>query len=694
MADCADLEIGLHRRDVDAYAVELRFSQPKSDADVRLVRGELPVARFNLDELCGLAVDGAAYGRLLGQSLLADAGLRTAFAQARSTAQALDVALRLRLFVGPGASELHSLRWETLRDPQDGSLLFTGERILFSRYLSSLDWQPVGPCPKGDLRALVVVANPAGLGKWQPGGQPLAALDVAGELARAQAGLGVIPITPLAHGSAYLEGIVAHLRDGYDILYLVCHGALLEGEPHLWLEDEAGNVKVVAGAELAARLAEVRHRPRLVVLASCQSAGVGDQARTGDEGALAALGPMLAEAGIPAVLAMQGNVTMQTVAGFMPVFFHELQRDGQIDRAAAVARGAVRDRPDWWAPVLFMRLKSGRLWYTPGFGEERPGLEKWPALLRSIRQGKCTPILGPGLTEPLLGARRQIAQRWAEKYHFPMAAHDRENLSQVAQYLAVNQDPMFPRDELADYVRGEIVQAHGADLPDEVRRAPLNDLIAAVGARQRAGDPAEAHRVLAQLPLPIYVTAEFCTLLSEALRETGEPHKEPQVELCRWKEALEMLPSVYDAEPTYRPEVQRPLVYHLFGHLREPDSIVLTEDDYFDYLIGVTGNKDLIPGVVRRALADTALLFLGFRMDDWDFRVLFRSLMSQEGRGRRSRYAHVAVQIDPEEGRILEPERARRYLESYFQDADISIYWGSAEGFVRELWQRWEGGDQ
>jgi hypothetical protein len=118
--------------------------------------------------------------------------------------------------------------------------------------------------------------------------------------------------------------------------------------------------------------------------------------------------------------------------------------------------------------------------------------------------------------------------------------------------------------------------------------------------------------------------------------------------------------------------------------------VVLTEDDYFDYLIGVTSNKDLIPSVVRRALADTALLFLGFQMDDWNFRVLFRSLMSQEGRGRRNRYAHVAVQIDPEEGRTLAPERARRYLETYFQGADISIYWGSAEDFIRELQRRWE----
>ena len=76
--------------------------------------------------------------------------------------------------------------------------------------------------------------------------------------------------------------------------------------------------------------------------------------RQTDEGVLAALGPRLAQAGIPAVIAMQGNVTMRTVGTFMPVFFRELQVDGRIDRAVAVARGAVRDWDDWWMPVLFI----------------------------------------------------------------------------------------------------------------------------------------------------------------------------------------------------------------------------------------------------------------------------------------------------------------------------------------------------
>jgi hypothetical protein len=172
-------------------------------------------------------------------------------------------------------------------------------------------------------------------------------------------------------GSATLDGIIAQLRDGPDFLYLVCHGALLEAGPQLWLENDAGLTDVVSGEELVAHLRDMRELPRLVVLASCQSAGQGDDARSDDAGALSALGPRLAEAGVPAVLAMQGNVTMQTVEQFMPVFFHELQRDGQIDRAVAAGRGAVRERHDWWVPVLFTRLESGRL-FAP-VGADRPG---------------------------------------------------------------------------------------------------------------------------------------------------------------------------------------------------------------------------------------------------------------------------------------------------------------------------------
>ena len=91
-----------------------------------------------------------------------------------------------------------------------------------------------------------------------------------------------------------------------------------------------------------------------------------------------------------------------------------------------VARGLVRDRHDWWMPVLFMRLKSGRLWYTPGESVDGKAYDQWPALIHVIQKQHCTPVLGPGLVEPILGSSRDLARRWAEKFKYPMAHHECE----------------------------------------------------------------------------------------------------------------------------------------------------------------------------------------------------------------------------------------------------------------------------
>jgi hypothetical protein len=683
MKGFAELEVSIHRRDSGSYSVDFRFSQPDSEADNRLVSDTSPQFSASFDALQNLAHDPVGYGKQLTEDFFSSASMKDAFTQALVSAQSQDLPLRIRLLIGPSAPELQGLRWELLNNPRDGKPLSTDENILFSRYLSSLDWRPVRLRPQGNLCALAFIANPSDLADYS-----LAPVDVAGEYQRSRDGLGSIPVDllpqPDSDQHASLDNLIKVLRNTeYDILYLVAHGAMVKDEPWLWLEDETGKVARTSGSDLATRLKELTQRPRLVVLASCQSAGKS----AGD--ALRALGPRLAEAGIPAVIAMQGNISMQTVAEFMPQFFQELSQDGQIDRAMAVARGVVRTRPDYWMPSLFMRLKSGRIWYVPGFGEDKRGFEKWPAIIRSIKKGQCTPILGAGLYEPMLGSQREISQRWAEAYHYPMAPHERESLPQVAQYLTVNQYPRAPYDELEEYLQSEVKRRYQDDLAGESGKSTLDQMIEIVSAKMRQTNPYEPHEALAKLPLPIYITTNPGNQIAAALKEAG---KDPQVVLCPWNEYVEQVETIYDQEPDYFPTPERPLVYHLFGRLDEPDSVVLTEDDYFDFLIGVTGNKDLIPSAVRRALADTALLFLGFQMDEWNFRVLFRSILSQQGGGRRDRYAHIAAQIEPEEGRILEPERARRYLENYFsKGADISLYWGSPEDFIKELLNRWDG---
>jgi hypothetical protein len=443
-------------------------------------------------------------------------------------------------------------------------------------------------------------------------------------------------------------------------------------------------VEVVLVEELATRIAELQRGPRLVVLASCGSAGSGEAlaARGSVQTTLAA---RLADAGVPAVIAMQGNISYATVATLMPALFEELHKDGRIDRALAVARGLVRSRPDSWMPALFVRLVDGRLWYTPGF-RSKDGAKIWQKLLPAARRGRLVLVLGPGLLAPVCGDSFAVARTLAAAHQFPLAAHEWDDLPRVSQYLSVTDSRYNVVRTYEERLVEEIRLLHGGRLPPEElppRGGPppeLNRLLALVGAQQRAENPADIHKLLAQLKVSVYVTTNYDQLLEEALRAAG---RDPTILNSRWRSGQSP-----EGPPTMAPPEAReatPLVYHVFGLFGNDDSLVLTEDDYFDFLIG-TAAEDLAPPEVEAALVDNALLFLGFRLTDWRFRVLIRLMRNLPGKDLMRRHCHVAVQMDPELQNMENVEGAREYLRRYFQsEAQIEIYFGSAEDFLTSL---------
>src|SRR5262249_28581069 len=156
--------------------------------------------------------------------------------------------------------------------------------VLFSRYLGSFDMRPVRLRAKADLKALVAIANPTEIARYQPGGRALAPIDVKAELARARGSLDSIIVVELAgRRPVSVDAIVNQLRTAdCDILYLVCHGALTSEGIGLWLDLDSGNFRVTPGAELVEGLARLPRLPRLVILASCQSGGTGTEAHSED----------------------------------------------------------------------------------------------------------------------------------------------------------------------------------------------------------------------------------------------------------------------------------------------------------------------------------------------------------------------------------------------------------------------------
>jgi hypothetical protein len=368
--EIADLEISLHRRAGSAYSVETRFTAPGSASETRLGANEVIQVEIEAGVLDGYAkdFDWTGYGRSLSAALFGSEPVKMAFGQA--LARAGTGPLRLRLLFGPTAPELHRLHWETLRNPLDDSLLAANQNIHFSRYLAGGGGREASPRPRAAVKVLAAAADPTDLAEYG-----LGPVDAPGELKRLRESWkgARVDSLPDETEACTLAGLVRRLQDGYDVLYLTAHGSLARGQAWLWLEDEDGLTARLSGVELARQMGQLDRPPLLVVLASCESAGNNE----GD--ALQALGPLICEAGVPAVIAMQGKISMQSVARGMPVLFEKLQQDGRVDRAMASARAALAaaEAPDIWMPALFMRLKDGAIWQLPKDEAPAPAKKLW-----------------------------------------------------------------------------------------------------------------------------------------------------------------------------------------------------------------------------------------------------------------------------------------------------------------------------
>ena len=694
-AEEADLEFGLiwdeHQQSFDVF---LRFTQG--------LRVDMPLApretvSLDLERLRSLERDENAYAQELTNRIFAPDEIRRFYREAMA-ARASHVRLHFRLHLD-APDRYHSIRWELLRDPEHATAsLATSQNVMLSRYLLSTEWQPVDEIPDGDLQALAVIAAPSNLAEYRPSGRNLADVDRDEEVAVASRALEKYSRRFLSNtGEANIKAITVELERGVDILYLVAHGAQTTGVPYLLLEGEDGKAELVDARHLEEVVRDLRRPPSLVFLNSCRSASAGDDAMTDDGGVLAALGPRLARAGVPAVIAMQDNVTMTTAREFASTFFGTFADDPVVDAAMATARGRVRERRDWWVPVLFSRLRSGRIRYPAGL--LGGGNQAWNDLVAKAEAGELTPVLGPGLADGLIGSRRQIATNWARRWQMPLPHTATLDLAQVSQYLKVNSSAGRVPTEITKYLKTQLIErkqnARGEDpfvgVPDELITGDKPEqaiLEAGAQARQSPNDP---YRVIAALDSKIFVTTAWTGLLQDALRAR---RKEPFTLTFPWSPGFKQWktdPSHKDwARSTSRqePTIMAPLVYHMFGRLEEPRSLVLTQDDYFDWLTAWTETrniKEIVPTRVLNAFAANSLLFLGYYLDDWDFRVVFQSIKAFALQPPNNQ--HIGVQVRPR-GQIVEREAAQRYLDSYFDGDKISIFWMSTASFAEMLRDR------
>ncbi len=293
----------------------------------------------------------------------------------------------------------------------------------------------------------------------------------------------------------------------------------------------------------------------------------------------------------------------------------------------------------------------------------------WRTLLYKIRMGRCTPFVGAGASYPTLPLAAQLATTLVDEYERESSRScplpDRGDLAKVTEFLAITyKDAILPKLRIADHIR----RLGGSDLGNE------NDI----------------HRILADFDLPIYLTTNYDDFMLSAIRRTRPAVKR---EYSRWtKTLLENKASEFDRG--YEPTRDQPVVFHLHGHTEVPDAMVVSEDDYLDFLVNTskdlgvspldTRMKTMLPLPIRTAIMTTTLLFVGYGLSDINFRVVLRGLLgSLEPSGQQ---INIAVQFAGNSTKELQ-----EYLEQYFERTlKLNIFWGSASDFavkLRELWK-------
>lgn len=665
---------------------ELRVTD-RDHASLRVAGREYsgrPALDEALEERLRAILDPIAYGTALFKALLpSESGVLAGYREGLALARHGDKVLHVHLFVEETApAELHGLRWERLYDAPKGIALACSREVLFSRYCGVAD--PPGVPVRETPRLLIALACPSDLA-----GYGLPAID------RAEARKAMEEaLAPLAGRIAWeiLDGPVtaARLSDRliggkFHALHLQAHGVLRPDHPvaHLVLEGPDGRADFVDEGFFS-QIFEGNRSLRLVALVACHGG-----AQSADD-PFSGLGPALVKRGIPAVLAMRQAIRLDTARSFTRHFYRNLARDGRVDRATNEARHqlllSIRDSDEWATPVLFLRLRDGRLWEQgwASVSAARPAAPtvKWPGLLTRIESDDFVPFLGPDVGRGLLLSREELAAHWVAAYDgFPLDG--RTDLPAVAKFVEIKEGRHYPHDKLPRILVEDLLVREDIQQRQVLQKLSLSEVIDRVSQRHFDLDPDEPHRILAELPLSTYVTTNCDGFLAAALRWHN---RRPRRQHCLWRK--EEIPAWYHELLGTREE---PLVFHLYGSDVVPASIVLTEDDHLDFLGAMASDPQRLPQLLRAKLTESVLLFLGYDVRRLDCRVLLRGMVAPLKDLQRSRIA--VLQVDPDEEDAPRTEELKRYIEGCCSGLQIEVYWGSVRGFLKELRERWKARD-
>lgn len=310
--------------------------------------------------------------------------------------------------------------------------------------------------------------------------------------------------------------------------------------------------------------------------------------------------------------------------------------------------------------------------------------DDWELLLDRVEDDEVLPFLGAGACFGTIATGATIAKEWAKNNGYPKLL-DNTNLVQVAHHHGVVRNDK--RHASRDLVTNWLSDYNPPDFSTHI----------------------ETHGVLASLPISTFITTNYDDLMYQALEYNG---KEPVRELCLWKDSLrKRKKSIFEDVNGYQPSIEKPLIFHLHGYKDDKSSMVLTEDDYLDFLVELAkmnereqdvNKSKMIHSVIQDKIQYNTILFIGYSFQDINFRIIFRSLLreiepSDETKSFIIQYTPSYDETAKKEDHTFPTDEEKQhmfevknYLTQYYGDINIKFTHSTADRFAQELYRRWQ----
>ncbi|MCA0236615.1 MAG: SIR2 family protein [Bacteroidetes bacterium] len=222
---------------------------------------------------------------------------------------------------------------------------------------------------------------------------------------------------------------------------------------------------------------------------------------------------------------------------------------------------------------------------------------QWKTLVKDLQQQRCILLLGDRISVAADGQSERLSVLLARHLGKKMEAEEVAFEADQATNLAYMAQRFL-----------SIPRTRRIDLEDEV-----TEFFSSV-TRQIP----EHYRKLADLPFHIAVNLSPDDYLLRAWKAAGK--KDATTAHYNFKGSVE--------EDVVSPVPSRPLLYNLLGTLGNPESLVLTQEDRVDFIKNVLRDNPSIPNAVASHFGERkTYIFLGFNLENWDYRLLFDTLL-------------------------------------------------------------------